>query len=178
MNKVKQEAEIVAERQQKLSEQNEAYMKLESNANNLGSEVTNLKKSLSEKETEVETLVLNIEELKEGLLTQQNILDEHRTKLIEAENNKIISDDEVRKLKKALVEAENTVEDEETKMQEILKNMRNLESTYKAQTNEATEQLNEKVMYKNYTVIILDSPSMKLCLTHTDTVLKRISGIF
>ena len=144
---MKQEAENVSELQEKLSKQNEAYTKLETNASSLESEVTNLKKSLDEKETQVDTLTASVEELKEGLLTQQNILEEHRAKLIQAGEEKVLDEDEIRKLKDALGEAENNVEDGEVKMQEILRNMKNLESTYKAQTTEATRQLNEKVTF-------------------------------
>ena len=126
-------------------EQNEAYTKLEANASNMESEISNLKKSLSEKENEVETLSASVRELKEGLLTQQNILEEHHMKLIQAENDKVMDEDEIRKLKDALEEAESSVEESEAKMQEVLKNMKNLESTYKAQTIEATQQLNQKV---------------------------------
>ena len=112
------------------------------------SEISNLKKSLSEKENEAETLSASVRELKEGLLMQQNILEEHHTKLIQAENDKVIDEDEIKKLKDALEEAESSVEENEAKMQEVLKNMKNLESTYKAQTNEATQQLNQKVMFQ------------------------------
>jgi predicted esterase len=97
----------------------------------------------------VDTLTASVEELKEGLLTQQNILEEHRVQLIQAENDKIIDEDEIRKLKEALVEAESNVEEGDAKMQEILRNMKNLESTYKAQTIDATQQLNEKVWYSS-----------------------------
>lgn len=97
----------------------------------------------------MDTLTASVEELKEGLLTQQNILEEHRVQLIQAENDKIIDEDEIRKLKEALVEAESNVEEGDAKMQEILRNMKNLESTYKAQTIDATQQLNEKVWYSS-----------------------------
>lgn len=147
MNKVKQEAENVAELQEKLLEQNEAYTKLEASASNLESEISNLKKSLSEKETEADTLSANVRELKEGLLTQQNILEEHHMKLIQAENDKVIDEDEIKKLKDALEEAESSVEVSEAKMQDVLRNMKNLESTYKAQAAEATQQLNQKVIF-------------------------------
>ena len=156
LNKVKQEAGNVAELQEKLSEQSEAYIKLETNASSLENEVTNLKKSLSEKETEVDTLSASVEELKEGLLTQHNILEEHRLKVIQAENDKDVDEDEIRELKDALAEAENNVEESEAKMQEILKNMRNLEATYKAQTIEATRQLTEKVIFQR---VLLHSSS-------------------
>jgi chromosome segregation ATPase len=148
---MKQEVENVGELKEKLSEQNEAYTKLETNTSSLESELTSLKKSLGEKETEVDTLTASVEELKEGLLTQQNILEEHRAKLIQAEDDKILDEDEIRNLKDALGEAESNVEEGDAKMQEILRNMKNLESTYKAQTIEATRQLNEKVIFqKNY----------------------------
>lgn len=97
----------------------------------------------------MDTLTASVEELKEGLLTQQNILEEHRVQLIQAENDKIIDEDEIRKVKEALVEAESNVEEGDAKMQEILRNMKNLESTYKAQTIDATQQLNEKVWYSS-----------------------------
>ncbi len=111
---------------------------------------------MSEKETEVDTLSASVEELKEGLLTQHNILEEHRLKVIQVENDKDVDEDEIRELKDALAEAENNVEESEAKMQEILKNMRNLEATYKAQTIEATRQLNEKVIFQR---VLLHSSS-------------------
>ena len=137
----------MAELQEKLLEQNEAYTKLEANASNLESEISNLKKSLSEKETEVDTLSASVRELKEGLLAQQNILEEHHMKLIQAENEKVIDEDEIKKLKDALKEAESSVEESEAKMQDVQRNMKNLESTYKAQTVEATQQINQKVIF-------------------------------
>lgn len=136
----------MVELQEKLSEQNEAYIKLENDASELLNEVTSLKKSLSVKEKKVDELTDSVEELKEGLLTQQNILEEHRVKLVQAENDKASDEEKICKLKEALAEAGRNVEERQAKMQEILKNMKNLETTYKAETTETTQQLNEKVL--------------------------------
>lgn len=110
-------------------------------------ENVDLKRSLSEKHSEVETLNASVEELKEGLLTQHSILEEHRVKLIQAENEKVVDEEEIMKSKAALEEARSQVENGEVRMQTIMRNMKNLESTYKAENQEVTRQLHEKVMF-------------------------------
>ena len=107
--------------------------------------VKTLEESLNLKHEEVNVLGQEINELKIALMTQQNILDEQRDLLTQAESTNISDEEKICNLKDALTEAERKVDEGEVKMQEILTNMKNLEDTYKAQTTQATQQLNKKV---------------------------------